>query len=88
MENVTVATALQIALTLVAFLGGWMIKSLSARIDKLEQAEQKIMDNISALREELPKSYVRHDRMDNTLNTIYQMLRDISDKLDMKADKE
>lgn len=88
MDSLSLGTALQIALTLIAALGGWVMHSLSARIERLESGEQKIMEAVSALREELPKSYVRHDRMDTTLNNIYSMLRDISDKLDKKADKE
>lgn len=46
-QPLDLASAIQFALALAAFLGGWLLKVLFARIDKLEQADAMQADKVS-----------------------------------------
>lgn len=85
--SVTIQMALNIAMLIVAALGGWVAKMLFDRLDKLEKADEKQMDAINALREELPKRYTPKDEVERMGDRIFEALRRIEDKLDKKADK-
>ena len=84
---VTLQMALNIAMLIVATLGGWVAKMLFDRLDKLEKADTKQMDAINALREELPKRYAPKDDVERMGDRIFDTLRRIEDKIDRKADK-
>lgn len=83
----TLQMALNIAMLIVATLGGWVAKMLFDRLDKLEKADTKQMDAINALREELPKRYAPKDDVERMGDRIFDTLRRIEDKIDRKADK-
>lgn len=80
--------AFNIAMTLVSFLGGWLLKSLFDRIRSLEDADHKLTEAISAIREALPTHYVRRDTFEKLGDSIFEALRRIEDKIDKKADKD
>jgi|GEM_PF-2273944 len=79
--------AFQIAMALVAGLGGWFIKALFGRIDKLEQADAAIAQSVGELRVDLPTNYVGKGDFRKMGDDIFATLRRIEDKLDSKADK-
>lgn len=54
---------------------------------QLWEAVQKLKDDLSALREEIAKDYVPRDDFKELAQEIRHMFREISDKLDRKADK-
>lgn len=82
------ALAFNMAVALVAALGGWLVKSLFERIKGLELADSKLADQVSQLREALPALYVRRDDFKEALNNIFGLLRRIEDKMDNKADRD
>ena len=53
---VELSTAFQIALAIVAFLGGWFVKILFDRIKKLEDADKDLSKDFSEMRSELTKA--------------------------------
>lgn len=79
--------AFNVAMTLMTFLGGWLLRSLFERMRGLEQADLRLADQVSKLREELPAMYVRRDDFKEALNNIFGLLRRIEDKMDNKADR-
>jgi hypothetical protein len=81
------ALAFNIAMSLVAFLGGWLMKSLFERIKGLEDADKELSRQVGKLREELPSAYVRRDDFKESLDNMFALLRRIEDKLDKKVDK-
>jgi hypothetical protein len=85
--SVTLQMALNIAMLIVAALGGWVAKMLFDRLDKLEKADEKQMDAITSLREELPKRYAPKDDVERLGDKLFEALRRIEDKLDKKADR-
>ena len=55
------ALAFNIASTLIAFLGGWLIKTLRDDISALKRADQEMAKAFADLRAELPDRFVRRD---------------------------
>ena len=79
--------AFDIALTLIAFLGGWFVKTLRDDIHELKQSDDQLKKVINDLRVELPTHYVSKAELQLLFNNIHDVLRRIEDKLDKKADK-
>ena len=65
-----------IALGLVAFLGGWVLNNISRAIERLDT-------DVRAM----PATYVSKDDYRRDIDDIKDMLGKIFDKLDTKADK-
>jgi len=88
MEPTTIVIAvIQLLLTLVGVLFGWLVKGLFDRIKAMETADKELIAQVSALRELLPLNYVRRDDFQKLGDSIFDALRRIEDKLDKKADK-
>ena len=84
---VTLQMALNIAMLLVAGLGGWVARMLFSRLDKLEKADEKLGEQLSNLREELPKRYAPRGDVERLGDKLFEALRRIEDKIDRKVDK-
>jgi len=86
-DAITLQTAFQLAVSLIAFLGGFLLKTLFSRIRALEVADTEVAHEVSRLREELPRVYVLREDFKSALDGIFSLLRRIEDKLDSKVDK-
>ena len=62
--------------TIAGFLGGYVFNSMTAKIQRLE-------DKVN----EMPLSYVAKDDYRSDISEVKQILKQIFDKLDNKADK-
>ena len=71
---------INIAAGSVIAIGGWFAR-------QLWDAVKSLQSDLSALREEIAKDYTRRDDFKDFAAEIRQMFREISDKLDKKADK-
>ena len=71
---------INIAAGAVIAIGGWFAR-------QLWDAVKSLQSDLSALREEIAKDYTRRDDFKDFTAEIRQMFREISDKLDKKADK-
>lgn len=69
-----------IAVALAGGLGLWVLNSITQRLQKAE-------DKIEVLTNELPKEYVQKLDYKEDMREIKDLLRQIFDKLDGKADK-
>lgn len=69
-----------IAVAIAGGLGLWVLNSITQRLQKAE-------DKIEALTNELPKEYVQKLDYKEDMREIKDLLRQIFDKLDGKADK-
>ena len=68
---------INVGFTVAGFFGGWILNSITKSVVRLED---KIAD--------LPMLYVQKDDYRRDIDEVKVMLRQISDKLDNKADKE
>lgn len=82
-----VLAGVQLLLTLLGTLIGWLVKGLFDRMKTLESADRELAAQISGLREALPSNYVRRDDFKALGDNIFEALRRIEDKLDRKVDK-
>lgn len=67
---------INVALGLVAFLGGWVLNNITRTIDRLDT-------DVRAM----PTNYVSKDDYRRDIDDIKEMLGKIFDKLDSKVDK-
>ena len=83
----TLLMAFNVVMAVVAFLGGWFVKQLFERIQKLEDADQRMGDKLHEMALAMPTSYVTKGEFIQMGKSIFSALRRIEDKLDGKADK-
>jgi len=79
--------AFNVAMSIVAFLGGWLLKTLFERIKSLEKADHELAKEVAQLRVDLPTHYVSKGDFQQLGDNIFNTLRRIEDKLDRKVDK-
>lgn len=84
---VDLRTAFDMAMMLVAFLGGWAWKTINDRIRELEKSDKAMAQAMNDLRVAMPTNYVHKDEFKASLDAIHTVLRRIEDKLDQKVDK-
>lgn len=85
---VDLQTALNLALTLIAFFGGWFLRTIKEDIKDLKRADENMGKALNDLRVDLPSHYVNKADFKQMGDSIFEALRRIEDKLDNKADKD
>lgn len=76
-----------IAITLIGFLGGWVLNSLKSSIEGLQKADSELTTKVQGVEVLVAGHYVRRDDFDKISAEIFHKLDKIYDKLDGKADK-
>jgi hypothetical protein len=79
--------AFNIAVALVAFLGGWVLNSLKDSINSLKKTDSELADKVQHIEVLVAGSYVRREDMDKLTEALFRKLDKIEAKLDLKADK-
>lgn len=80
-------TAFNIVLSLVAFLGGWVLNSLRDSIRALQKTDGELADKVQRIEVLVAGTYVKRDDMDRLGAALFAKLDKIEAKLDGKADK-
>lgn len=80
--------AFNIAVALVGALGGYVLKSISARLESLQKADTDLTDKVQKIEVLVVGEYVRHSDLEKIANALFAKLDRISDKLDSKEDKK
>ena len=80
-------TFFNISVTLIGFLGGWVLNSLKASIDALHKADVDLTVKVQAVEVLVAGSYVKRDDLDKLSAALFAKLDKIDAKLDGKADK-
>lgn len=78
---------LDIATGIVGFLGYLMIRETMRRIESLEKQQQEMFKDVMDHRAVMGDKFVLKSDHDKQLDAIFEMLREIRDKLDEKQDK-
>ena len=76
-----------LAIGLVAFLGGWVMKNLSDSLSALQKADNELTNKVQAIEVLVAGTYVKRDELDKLGQAIFAKLDRIEGKLDGKADK-
>ena len=76
-----------IAITLIGFLGGWVLNSLKSSIEALQKADASLTSKVQEIEVLVAGSYVKRDDLDKLSMALFAKLDKIESKLDGKADK-
>ena len=76
-----------IAITLIGFLGGWVLNSLKSSIEALQKADTSLTSKVQEIEVLVAGSYVKRDDLDKLSMALFAKLDKIESKLDGKADK-
>lgn len=79
--------AFNMALGLIAFLGGYVLKSFADTIKSLQSADASLTDKVQRIEVLVAGEYVKHSDFDKMTNALFSKLDKISDKIDSKQDK-
>jgi hypothetical protein len=80
-------TAFNVVLSLVAFLGGWVLNSLRDSIKALHSSDSDLADKVQRIEVLVAGQYVKKDDLDKLTAALFAKLDKIDSKLDSKADK-
>lgn len=79
--------AFNIAVALIAFLGGWVLNSLKESINTLKSTDNDLANKVQQIEILVAGSYVKREDMDKLTEALFRKLDKIESKIDMKADK-
>lgn len=77
-----------IAVGLAAFFGGFILNSIMQRIDKLETTDGKLVTSINEIKVTVATQGTQRTEDSKKLDSIFEKLEKIDEKLDRKADKQ
>ena len=80
-------TMINTLLGLVAFLGGWIIRTMWQSIRDLQKTGADTAEKVQKIEVLVAGDYVRKDDLERKVDAIFVKLDKIHDKLDTKADK-
>ena len=80
-------TSFNLAVGLVAFLGGWVLNSLRENIQSLQKSDSELATKVQGIELLVAGSYVKRDDLDKLTTALFAKLDKIDAKLDAKADK-
>ena len=80
-------TSFNIAVGLIAFLGGWVLNSLRENIQNLQKSDSELATKVQGIELLVAGSYVKRDDLDKLTVALFAKLDKIDAKLDGKADK-
>jgi hypothetical protein len=76
-----------IALSLAAFLGGWILNSVRDSVKSLHQSDEMLANKVQAIEILVAGQYVKRDDLEKSMIAIFTKLDRIEQKLDNKVDK-
>lgn len=80
--------AFNIAIGLVAFLGGWILNSLKGSIDALHKADEQLTTKVQSIEILVAGTYVKRDDLQELSKAIFARFDKLDEKLDSKVDKK
>ena len=80
-------TSFNIAVGLIAFLGGWVLKNITSSINNLQKADADLTSKVQSIEVLVAGQYVKRDDLDKLMTALFAKLDKIEAKLDGKADK-
>jgi hypothetical protein len=80
-------TFINIALGLISFLGGWVVKNLQESMKSLRDSDEKLAAKVQAIEVLVAGTYIKRDDFDKTIIALFAKLDKIETKLDGKANR-
>ena len=76
-----------VAVMLAGALMGWILKTITDRMDGLQSADTALTDKVQKIEVLVAGQYVKRDDLDKLTAALFAKLDKIDAKLDAKADK-
>jgi hypothetical protein len=87
LPDMTHETALTIALALVSFLGGWLVKILWAKHEKFEKSHESQQNELKQIALHIETNFVRKQEYNETTNKLFDKIEGVLNKIEsMKTD--
>jgi hypothetical protein len=80
-------TFINVALGLISFLGGWVVKNLQESMKSLRDSDEKLAAKVQAIEVLVAGTYIKRDDFDKTIIALFAKLDKIETKLDGKANR-
>ncbi len=78
---------INIALAMISFLGGWVVKNLQDSMKSLQDTDEKLASKVQAIEVLVAGQYIKRDDFERTVEALFAKLDKIEQKLDMKANR-
>ena len=78
-------TLINVALGLLAFMGGWIMSNLQDSLKSLRTSDENLASKVQAIEVLVAGQYVKRDDFDRKIDALFAKLDSIDAKLDMKA---
>ena len=78
-------TLINVALGLLAFMGGWIMSNLQDSLKSLRTSDENLASKVQAIEVLVAGQYVKRDDFDRKIDALFAKLDAIDAKLDMKA---
>lgn len=78
-------TAFNLAIGLISFLGGWVVKNLQDSMKALQSADERLAAKVQSIEVLVAGQYIKREDFDRTIAALFAKLDKIDAKLDMKA---
>lgn len=81
-------TVFNVLISLSAFLGGWVLNSLTASIRQLQKDDKELAEKLQSIEVLIAGDYVKTSTLQATLAALFTKLDRIETKIDGKMDKQ
>jgi hypothetical protein len=78
---------INVALGLISFLGGWVVKNLQDSMKSLHQSDKDLASKVQSIELLVAGQYIRREEFSKVMTTLFDKLDKIDAKLDQKANK-
>lgn len=78
-------TVINVALGLISFLGGWVVKNLQDAMKSLQATDERLAAKVQSIEVLVAGQYIKREDFDRTIDALFAKLDKIESKLDMKA---
>lgn len=76
-----VQTAFNVAVTLIGFLGGWILKSVTDTLKEMRVSEHNLRNKVQAMEILVAGSYVRREDLDKFGETMFRKLDKLEERV-------
>ena len=80
-------SVINIALGLISFLGGWVVKNLQDSMKSLHQSDKDLVTKVQSIELLVAGQYIKREDFTRTIAILFEKLDKIDAKLDQKANK-
>jgi hypothetical protein len=80
-------TAFNLAVGLVSFFGGWVVKNLQDAMKSLQATDERLAAKVQSIEVLVAGQYIKREDFERTVEALFAKLDKIDAKLDMKANR-